>query len=93
MAEATASPRKWHPALRWAVKGGIAALILNEIRGLIMAGPVLYAAWLAGGTWASVMIALFALACIAASVLVPWWAVRWFVKRAKKNPRRSEGSR
>lgn len=81
-----AEPKKWHPALRWIVRGGIAALLINEVRGLMMAGPVLYALWLGGGIYASVMTALFALACIALSVLIPWWAVRWFLKRAKRTP-------
>jgi hypothetical protein len=81
-----AEPKKWHPALRWVAKGAIAALILNEVRGLILAGPVLYTIWLAGGIGTSVMAALFTLACIALSVLIPWWVVRRFVKRAKRKP-------
>lgn len=64
---------------RWAVrlfKFGAVLLIANEIRGLFLAGPVLYALWLSGGTLMAAWIAFCSLAGIGLSVAVPIWAAR-----------------
>ena len=53
---------------------GWLALVANEIRGLIMAAPVIYGLWLSGGTLMAWWIAICSLGGIALSVIVPVWA-------------------
>jgi hypothetical protein len=53
------------------VKAGIIALVLNEIRGFILAGPVLYGMYEAGGTWTALWIGFSSLVGIAVSVVAP----------------------
>ena len=57
--------------VRLLVKAGFAALVANEIRGLILAGPVLYAMYQAGGTAMAIWLAFCSLAGIGLSVLAP----------------------
>lgn len=59
-----------------ALKGLTLLVILNEIRGLILAGPVFYALWQSGGTLWAIWLAFCSLAGIALSVAVPWWVAR-----------------
>jgi hypothetical protein len=59
--------------LAWILGAGLA---INEIRGLIMAGPVLYALYASGGTMAAVIVALSSLGGIALSVIVPLFVAR-----------------
>lgn len=58
------------------VKASLGLLLANEIRGLILAGPVLYAMYAAGGTLMAAWIAVCSLAGIALSVIVPLAAAR-----------------
>ena len=53
-----------------------AGALINETRGLIMAGPVLYGLYLTGGTWMALWLAFCSLMGIALSVIVPMWAAR-----------------
>ena len=53
------------------VKVGIVALIANEVRGLILAAPVLYGMYAAGGTAMALWLGFCALAGIALSVVAP----------------------
>jgi hypothetical protein len=64
--------------VRLLVKAGLAALVANEIRGLILAGPVLYAMYQAGGTAMAIWLAFCSLAGIAISVLGPLFVARKF---------------
>ena len=64
--------------VRLLVKAGLAALVANEVRGLILAGPVLYALYEAGGTAMAIWIAFCSLAGIAISVVVPLLIARKF---------------
>ena len=64
--------------VRLLVKAGFAALVANEIRGLILAGPVLYAMYQAGGTAMAIWLAFCSLAGIALSVLAPLVVARKF---------------
>lgn len=58
-------------------KIGIFALILaNEVRGLILAGPVLVALFQAGGKWMTVLLILATLVGIALSVCLPALALK-----------------
>lgn len=58
-------------------------LVLNEIRGLILAGPVIYAAYQAGGELMALWLAFCSLAGIALSVAVPWWIARRICQPAR----------
>ena len=60
------------------VKGGVALLVANELRGLVLAAPVLYGMYAAGGTLMAVWIAVCSLAGIALSVVVPLFVAKQF---------------
>jgi len=60
-----------HIVVRVLVKVGLAALVANEVRGLILAGSVLYTMYMAGGTAMAAWIAFCSLAGIALSVFAP----------------------
>jgi hypothetical protein len=64
--------------VRLLVKADLAELLANEIRGLVLAGPVLYALYEAGGTAMAIWVALCSLAGIAISVVVPLFIARKF---------------
>lgn len=64
--------------IRLLVKAGLAALVANEVRGLILAGPVLYAMYQAGGTAMAVWLAFCSLAGIAISVFAPLLVAKKF---------------
>ena len=64
--------------VRLAVKAGLAALVANEIRGLILAGPVLYGMYHAGGTATALWLAFCSLSGIAISVFAPLFVARKF---------------
>ena len=61
------------------VKAGLAVLLANEVRGLILAAPVLYGMYQAGGTLMAIWLGICSLAGIALSVVVPLF----FAKRFK----------
>lgn len=67
------------------LRAGGALLVLNEIRGLIMAGPVLWALVQAGGTFAAIYAAVCSLLGIALSVLVPLFGLRRLEKLRLKS--------
>jgi hypothetical protein len=58
------------------LKVGFVAIVVNEIRGFILAAPVLYGVYAAGGTWTAIYLAVCSLGGIALSVFVPIWAAR-----------------
>ncbi|WP_057882923.1 hypothetical protein [Tsuneonella troitsensis] len=58
------------------LRAGGFLLVLNEIRGLVMAGPVLWALVQAGCTLAAVYAAVCSLLGILASVLIPLFGLR-----------------
>jgi hypothetical protein len=53
------------------LKAGVGLLVVNEIRGLALAGPVLYAMYAAGGTLMAIWIGVCSLAGIALSIIGP----------------------
>ena len=63
-------------ALGMLLKCGAVLLLINEIRGLILAGPVLYGIYQAGGSLMAIWIGFCSLAGIALSVIVPWFAAK-----------------
>ena len=60
------------------LKVGFVALVANEVRGLILAAPVLYGMYAAGGTWMAVWLGFCSLAGIAISVVAPLFLARKF---------------
>lgn len=56
------------------LKAGAAMIAVNEIRGLILAGPVLYSVYESGGTLMAIWIGICSLGGIALSVIVPLFA-------------------
>ena len=54
-----------------AFKAGIVALVVNEVRGFILAAPVLYGMYLSGGTLMALWIGFCSLAGIFISVVAP----------------------
>jgi hypothetical protein len=62
--------------VRLLVKAGLGLLVANEVRGLILAGPVLYGMYEAGGTAMAVWLGLCSLAGIAITVFGPLFVAR-----------------
>jgi hypothetical protein len=60
------------------VKAGIVALVANEVRGFVLAAPVLYAMYLSGGTMMALWLGFCSLAGIALSVAAPVFLARKF---------------
>ena len=60
-----------HLILSALLKIGAVAFILNEVRGLVLAAPVLYGLYISGGTPMAIYIAACSLGGIALSVIVP----------------------
>lgn len=58
------------------VKAGIVAIVANEVRGFILAAPVIYGMYAAGGTGMAVYLGLCSLGGIALSVVVPVFVAR-----------------
>ncbi len=57
-----------------ALKSTAVMLVINEVRGLILAAPVLYGIYHAGGSLMAIWIGFCSLAGIALSVVVPVYA-------------------
>ena len=58
------------------VKAGMTVLVANEVRGLALAGPVLYGMYQAGGAAMALWIGFCSLVGIAVSVVAPLWIVK-----------------
>ena len=63
------------------LKAGVALLVANEIRGFVLAAPVLYAMYEAGGTAMAIWIGFCSLAGIALSVVAPLFVVKKLQRR------------
>jgi len=70
------------------MKAGAAAVIFNEVRGAILAVPVLYGMYQAGGSLMAIWVGFCSLAGIALSVVVPMFAAKKIERfaRAKLSP-------
>jgi hypothetical protein len=53
------------------LKAGAVFLVFNEVRGLILAGPVIYGIYASGGTAMAIWVGFCSLGGIALSVIVP----------------------
>jgi hypothetical protein len=62
--------------VRLLVKAGLAALVANEVRGIVLAGPVLWGMYEAGGTAMAIWLGFCSLAGIALSVFAPLMVAR-----------------
>jgi hypothetical protein len=58
------------------LKLGVGLLVINEVRGLVLAAPILYAMYEAGGTAMAIWIGFCSIAGIAISVVLPIIAAR-----------------
>ena len=58
------------------VKAGVALLFANEIRGLVLAGPVFYGMYATGGTLMAMWTAVCSLAGIALSIIGPLFVAK-----------------
>lgn len=58
------------------LKIGWVALIFNEVRGAVLAVPVLYGMYQAGGSWMAIWVGFCSLVGIALSVVVPMIAAK-----------------
>jgi hypothetical protein len=65
------------------LKSAIAAFVVNEVRGTILAVPVLYGMYQAGGTLMAIWLGVCSLGGIALSVLVPVFIDRRFNLRGR----------
>ena len=57
-------------------KAGLAMLLANEVRGLVLAAPVLYGMYQAGGTLMAIWLGVCSLAGIALTVVGPLFVAR-----------------
>ncbi len=60
------------------VKAGIIALVANEVRGFILAAPVIYGMYLSGGTYMALWLGFCSLAGIFLSVVAPLFIAKRF---------------
>ena len=58
------------------LKTSVVLLVLNEVRGLVLAAPVIYGIYQAGGSLMAIWIGVCSLGGIALSVVVPMFAAR-----------------
>lgn len=58
------------------LKAGVVLLVFNEVRGLILAAPVLYGMYQAGGSLMAIWVGFCSLAGIALTVIVPIFAAK-----------------
>jgi hypothetical protein len=60
------------------LKVGIVAFLANEVRGFILAAPVLYGMYLSGGTYMALWLGFCSLAGIILSVVAPLYLAKKF---------------
>jgi len=58
------------------LKASVGLFVVNEIRGFVLAAPVLYAMYAAGGTLMAIWVAVCSLAGIALSIIGPLFVVK-----------------
>ena len=75
--------------LRIFAQAGACLLVVNEVRGFVLAAPVMLAMYESGGTWMTVWLGFSSLAGIALSVALPAFALRRLSWRAGE-PRQIE---
>ena len=73
----------FHLILSYLLKVGAVAMVFNEVRGLVLAAPVLYGMYTSGGTAMAIWLGICALGGIALSVIVPLFAYKKLDKFVK----------
>ncbi|MBY6128351.1 hypothetical protein KUW15_06465 [Qipengyuania aquimaris] len=73
----------FHLILSYLLKVGAVAMVFNEVRGLVLAAPVLYGMYTSGGTAMAIWLGICALGGIALSVIVPLFAYKKLDKLVK----------
>ena len=73
----------FHLILSYLLKVGAVAMVFNEVRGLVLAAPVLYGLYTSGGTAMAIWLGICALGGIALSVIVPLFAYKKLDKFVK----------
>ncbi|MBX7492717.1 hypothetical protein K3163_05805 [Qipengyuania sp. 1NDW9] len=73
----------FHLILSYLLKVGAVAMVFNEVRGLVLAAPVLYGMYTSGGTGMAIWLGICALGGIALSVIVPLFAYKKLDKFVK----------
>ena len=63
------------------LKLGAGLIIINEVRGVVLAAPVFYAMYESGGTLMAIWLGLCSLAGIGLSVVVPMLALKRIQRR------------
>lgn len=58
------------------LKAGAVMLVFNEVRGIVLAAPVIYGMYQAGGSLMAIWLGFCSLGGIALSVIVPIFAAR-----------------
>ena len=71
------------PLIALLLKAGAAVIAVNEIRGMILAAPVIYGIYESGGTLMAIWIGVCSLGGIALSVIVPLFAATKIKKYAE----------
>ena len=71
------------------LKGAVLLLLANEVRGLVLAAPVLYGMYEAGGTWMALWVGFCTLAGIAVSVVAPLYIAKRFRLFELASPQRA----
>lgn len=74
-----------HAFLTFFLKLGSYGLLFNEVRGAVLAVPVLYGMYQAGGSLMAIWIGFCSLAGIALSVIVPWFAAKKLERMMEKH--------
>ena len=74
------------------LKSAIVAFLVNEVRGIALAVPVLYAMYQAGGTLMAIWLGFCSLGGIALSVLVPVYVDRRFNLRGRLRAAAARGA-
>lgn len=67
--------------VRFFLRSAAFLLALNEVRGIVLAAPVFYAMYQAGGTLTAIWLGFSSLAGIALSVVIPLVVVRKVEKK------------
>lgn len=80
-------------ALALLLKIGGAFMLVNEVRGIVLAAPVFYGLYVSGGTLMAIWLAICSLAGIVASVLIPLWVARKLKHMQHRDGQRSWASR
>lgn len=65
------------------LKSAVIAFVMNEVRGIVLAVPVLYGMYQAGGSLMAIWLGVCSLGGIALSVLVPVFVERRFNLRGR----------